>query len=64
MTGIVIAGGVVTGIVIVLFVGLVQWVWNVVPAEAFGAPHLSYWQTFGCMFILGVVGSAFRATTK
>ena len=44
-----------------LWVGLVQFVWNSVGHDVFGLPWLTFWQTFGVLFLLGVVGSAFRA---
>lgn len=43
------------------FVCFVQWVFNAVSAE-FGGPQLGFWMTWGCLILLGIVGSAFRST--
>lgn len=39
---------------------LVLWVFNLV-AVALGWPTLTFWPMFGLLFLLGVVGSAFRS---
>lgn len=44
-----------------LWVAAVQWVWNAVGHGVFGAPYLTFWQTFGVLFLLGIIGSAFKA---
>ena len=39
---------------------LVQFAWNEAVAVAFKAPTLTFWQTAGCMLVLGVVTNALR----
>ena len=44
---------------------LVQVLWNwLVPLFWTTAPILTYWQSFGCCLLLGIVGSKFRSSSK
>jgi hypothetical protein len=47
-----------------LIICAIQFAWNQAVVPTFGAPSLSFWQTWGCMMIVGFVGSCFRAATK
>jgi uncharacterized membrane protein YdbT with pleckstrin-like domain len=47
-----------------LFAGFLQFVWNEAVAAAFNLPTLTFWQTWGCMIVVGFVGSCFRAVTR
>lgn len=47
----------------VLFVGLVQFVRQQVAVAVFHAPDLTFWQTAGGLFLLGLVTQGFRAAT-
>lgn len=38
--------------------------WNHVVHPVFHAPVLTFWQVFVCLFILGVIGGAFRQVVK
>lgn len=44
---------------------LVQLLWNwLVPMFWTSAPILTYWQSFGCCVLLGIIGSKFRSSSK
>ena len=44
---------------------LVQVLWNwLVPLFWTTAPILTYWQSFGCCLLLGIIGSKFRSSSK
>lgn len=69
LTGFEIAGMVVA--VIVLLVGLTAlggWLfylgWNHVAVPAFGAPALTFFQSWLGWFVLGAVGSLFKSQTR
>lgn len=47
-----------------LIAAALQFVWNAAVATAFGLPTLTFWQTWGCMIIVGFIGSCFKAGTK
>ena len=55
---IVIAAGIslLTGLLLMLF-------WNWIAVGIFHAPHLTYWQAWGLMFLIGLVAGAFRSST-
>ena len=53
-------------IVIVVFVFVQAWIvqllWNwLVPLFWTTAPILTYWQSFGCCILLGIIGGKFRS---
>lgn len=41
-----------------------QFAWNEVAHAVFGAPYLTFWQTFGAMFLLGLIAGDFRRRAK
>ena len=44
---------------------IVQLLWNwLVPMFWTSAPILTYWQSFGCCVLLGIIGSKFRSSSK
>lgn len=59
----IIAAIVILAIIIFGWTALVLWVYNLV-AVALGWPTLTYWVMFGLMFLLGVIGRAFRGDAK
>jgi len=44
---------------------IVQLLWNwLVPVFWTSAPILTYWQSFGCCILLGIIGGFFRSISK
>lgn len=43
---------------------LLMWAWNVFVPAAFSGPELTYWQAFGAMVLVWIVGAAFRSMQK
>jgi len=47
-----------------LLVVAIQFAWNAAVVPTFGGPTLSFWQTYGCMFIISFVGGCFKRVTN
>ena len=40
-----------------------MWLWNWLVPSLFSGPAVTYWQTWGVLALLSLVGSAFRSST-
>jgi len=51
-----VGSSLLTGLLLMLF-------WNWIAVSIFHAPHLTYWQAWGLMFLISLVAGLFRSST-
>lgn len=58
---------VVLAFLVLIYAGVAlvgTWAWNFVAHGLLGAPEITFWHTVALLILLGIVGSAFKSSSK
>lgn len=56
-----VVGLLIVGAISLLSGFIFMLLWNFVPVDVFSAPELSFWQAWGAMYLVNVIGGAFKS---
>lgn len=52
------------GALVALSATVLMWAWNASAVALFHAPRANFWEALGAVFLIGLIGSAFRSVAR